>query len=159
MKHSHLLTIIVVIALAAVCASAFAQLGGDAAAGAAPVVAPPAAGDAQAATPPQGHAGAQKAAGAAAAAPPAIAVSGNFVYVIQGRTLYQFAVDGLKLIAQAQLGPEPRDATARPARKGGKGKGKGILPAPDAGLPNATPGAAAPATGANGAAVVVPPAK
>jgi hypothetical protein len=39
------------------------------------------------------------------AAQPAIAVAGDCVYVVKGNTLYQFAVDGLRLLAKAELEP------------------------------------------------------
>ena len=140
MKHKHVLTIIAVIALAAACASAFAQAGAGAAAGAA-----------------------QKLLAAAASAPPAIAISGNFVYVVQGRVLYQFSVDGLKLIAQAQLGPNPRELLRGAAARRGRKAGKGGLPAPDAGNPNPAPaGGNAPAgnppAAGDAPTVVAPPA-
>ena len=32
-----------------------------------------------------------------------VAASGNFVYVLSGNTLYQFSVDGLKLVAKTTL--------------------------------------------------------
>ena len=32
-----------------------------------------------------------------------VAASGNFVYVVSGNTLYQFSVDGLKLVAKTTL--------------------------------------------------------
>ena len=45
-----------------------------------------------------------------------VAASGNFVYVVSGNTLYQFSVDGLKLVAKTTL------PTAE--RGGGQGGGK-----------------------------------
>ena len=45
-----------------------------------------------------------------------VAASGNYVYVISGNTLYQFSVDGLKLVAKTTL------PTAE--RGGGQGGGK-----------------------------------
>ena len=32
-----------------------------------------------------------------------VAASGNYVYVVSGNTLYQFSVDGLKLVAKTTL--------------------------------------------------------
>jgi hypothetical protein len=45
-----------------------------------------------------------------------VAASGNYVYVVSGNTLYQFSVDGLKLVAKTTL------PTAE--RGGGQGGGK-----------------------------------
>jgi hypothetical protein len=45
-----------------------------------------------------------------------VAASGNYVYVLSGNTLYQFSVDGLKLVAKTTL------PTAE--RGGGQGGGK-----------------------------------
>ena len=45
-----------------------------------------------------------------------VAASGNYVYVVSGNTLYQFSVDGLKLVAKTIL------PTAE--RGGGQGGGK-----------------------------------
>jgi hypothetical protein len=39
------------------------------------------------------------------ASQPAIAVAGDCVYVVKGNTLYQFAVEGLRLLAKAELEP------------------------------------------------------
>jgi len=44
-----------------------------------------------------------------------VAASGNYVYVVSGNTLYQFSVDGLKLVAKTTL------PTAE--RGGGRGEG------------------------------------
>ncbi len=44
---------------------------------------------------------------------PAIAVAGDYVYVVKGNTLYQFAVDGLRLVAKAELEPPPAERKAR----------------------------------------------
>ena len=43
-----------------------------------------------------------------------IAASGNFVYVLSGNTLYQFSVDGLKLVTKTTL----------PNVRGGEGGGR-----------------------------------
>jgi hypothetical protein len=51
---------------------------------------------------------------------PAIAVADGFVFVVFGNTLFQFTVDGLKQVAQAQLqpqqpkGPPPPPGTIKP---------------------------------------------
>jgi hypothetical protein len=45
-----------------------------------------------------------------------VAASGNYVYVVSGNTLFQFSVDGLKLVAKTTL------PTAE--RGGGQGGGK-----------------------------------
>lgn len=45
-----------------------------------------------------------------------VAASGNYVYVVSGNTLYQFSVEGLKLVAKTTL------PTAE--RGGGQGGGK-----------------------------------
>ena len=47
------------------------------------------------------------------AAQPAIAVAGEHVYVVKGNVLYQFAVDGLKLVAKAELEAAAPEAKAR----------------------------------------------
>lgn len=60
----------------------------------------------------------------AAMVPPAIAVSDGFVFVVYGGTLYQFTVDGLKLVAQVDL----------PGRRGGNRPG-----GPGGALPPAAP--------------------
>jgi hypothetical protein len=52
---------------------------------------------------------------------PAIAVADGFVFVVYGGTLYQFTIDGLKLVAQAEL-PRPQRAN--------RGGGDGMPPAP-----------------------------
>ena len=46
-----------------------------------------------------------------------VAASGNFVYVISGNTLYQFSVDGLKLVAKTTLPTAERG-------QGGRGQGR-----------------------------------
>ena len=43
-----------------------------------------------------------------------VAASGNFVYVLSGNTLYQFSVDGLKLVTKTTL----------PNVRGGEGGGR-----------------------------------
>ena len=43
-----------------------------------------------------------------------VAASGNYVYVLSGNTLYQFSVDGLKLVAKTTL----------PNVRGGEGGGR-----------------------------------
>jgi hypothetical protein len=45
-----------------------------------------------------------------------VAASGNYVYVVSGNTLYQFSVDGLKLVAKTTLPTTERG--------GGQGGGK-----------------------------------
>lgn len=47
---------------------------------------------------------------------PAIAVADGYVFVVSGGTLFQFAIDGLKLVGQVQL-PMPA------GRMGGQGGG------------------------------------
>ncbi len=46
-----------------------------------------------------------------------VAASGNFVYVVSGNTLYQFSVDGLKLVAKTTLPTAERG-------QGGRGQGR-----------------------------------
>jgi hypothetical protein len=46
-----------------------------------------------------------------------VAASGNYVYVISGNTLYQFSVDGLKLVAKTLLPLSDRG-------QGGRGQGR-----------------------------------
>ena len=46
-----------------------------------------------------------------------VAASGNYVYVISGNTLYQFSVDGLKLVAKTTLPTAERG-------QGGRGQGR-----------------------------------
>jgi hypothetical protein len=74
--------------------------------------------------------------------PAAIAVAGDFVYVVQGNTLYQFAVDGLRLVAQTELAAE---AHAKKKKKAN------ALQLPNPGLPNAQAGPAQPGNAATGA--------
>ena len=47
------------------------------------------------------------------ASQPAIAVAGDHVYVVKGNTLYQFSVDGLRLLAKAELEQPPAEGNAR----------------------------------------------
>ena len=42
-----------------------------------------------------------------------VAASGNFVYVLSGNTLYQFSVDGLKLVTKTTLPTNNRDGEGR----------------------------------------------
>jgi hypothetical protein len=52
------------------------------------------------------------------AAPPAIAVGGDYVYVVRGNMLYQFSVNGLKLVAKTQIEtPSPEKLARREALK------------------------------------------
>jgi len=46
-----------------------------------------------------------------------VAASGNYVYVLSGNTLYQFSVDGLKLVAKTTLPLSDRG-------QGGRGQGR-----------------------------------
>ena len=46
-----------------------------------------------------------------------VAASGNYVYVLSGNTLYQFSVDGLKLVAKTTLPTAERG-------QGGRGQGR-----------------------------------
>ena len=47
-----------------------------------------------------------------------VAASGNYVYVVSGNTLYQFSVDGLKLVAKTTL------PTAERGQGGVRGQGR-----------------------------------
>ena len=49
-----------------------------------------------------------------------VAASGNYVYVVSGNTLYQFSVDGLKLVAKITL-----PTTERGGVDGSFGRGQG----------------------------------
>ena len=49
-----------------------------------------------------------------------VAASGNFVYVVSGNTLYQFSVDGLKLVAKTTLPTVERGGV-----DGSSGRGQG----------------------------------
>jgi hypothetical protein len=60
---------------------------------------------------PLGQGGGMKAGGGS------VAASGNFVYVLSGNTLYQFSVDGLKLVAKTTLPLSDRG-------QGGRGQGR-----------------------------------
>ena len=62
---------------------------------------------------PLGQAGGIRAGGGAS-----VAASGNYVYVVSGNTLYQFSVDGLKLVAKTTL------PTAERGQGGGRGQGR-----------------------------------
>ena len=62
---------------------------------------------------PLGQVGGMRAGGGAS-----VAASGNYVYVVSGNTLYQFSVDGLKLVAKTTL------PTAERGQGGGRGQGR-----------------------------------
>lgn len=49
-----------------------------------------------------------------------VAASGNYVYVVSGNTLFQFSVDGLKLVAKTTL-----PAVQRGGENGSEGGGRG----------------------------------
>jgi len=49
-----------------------------------------------------------------------VAASGNYVYVVSGNTLYQFSVDGLKLVAKTSLPTQERGG----AQGFGRGQGR-----------------------------------
>jgi hypothetical protein len=49
-----------------------------------------------------------------------VAASGNFVYVVSGNTLYQFSVDGLKLVTKTTLPTTNRGSVD------GVGRGQGV---------------------------------
>jgi hypothetical protein len=51
-----------------------------------------------------------------------VAASGNYVYVVSGNTLYQFSVDGLKLVAKTTLPTVDRGGVDGSA---GRGQGGG----------------------------------
>jgi hypothetical protein len=52
------------------------------------------------------------------AVPPAIAVGGDYVYVVRGNMLYQFSVNGLKLVAKAEIEtPSPEKLARKEALK------------------------------------------
>ena len=57
-----------------------------------------------------------------------VAASGNYVYVISGNTLYQFSVDGLKLVAKTTLPTVDRGGVDGSA---GRGQGGGKQGRPD----------------------------
>ena len=48
-----------------------------------------------------------------------VAASGNYVYVVSGGTLYQFSVDGLKLVTKAQIPAFDRGGVDGAAGRGG----------------------------------------
>ena len=62
---------------------------------------------------PLGQVGGMRAGGGAS-----VAASGNYVYVVSGNTLYQFSVDGLKLVAKTTL------PTAERGQGGVRGQGR-----------------------------------
>ena len=51
-----------------------------------------------------------------------VAAAGNYVYVVSGGTLYQYSVDGLKLVTKAQL---PAQERGQGGQGGGEGRGGG----------------------------------
>ena len=53
-----------------------------------------------------------------------VAASGNYVYVVSGNTLFQFSVDGLKLVAKTTLPTVDRGGVDGSAGRGG-GRGQG----------------------------------
>lgn len=66
---------------------------------------------------PLGQAGGMRAGGGGAS----VAASGNFVYVVSGNTLYQFSVDGLKLVTKATLPTTSRGEGGGNGGGGGRG--------------------------------------
>jgi hypothetical protein len=66
---------------------------------------------------PLGQGGGMRAGGGAS-----VAASGNYVYVVSGNTLYQFSVDGLKLVAKTTL---PTASRGEGGGNGGGGRGQG----------------------------------
>ena len=58
-----------------------------------------------------------------------VAASGNYVYVVSGGTLYQFSVDGLKLVTKAQIPASDRGGVDGAAGRGGGGGRKNNDPA------------------------------
>jgi hypothetical protein len=72
---------------------------------------------------PLGQAGGIRAGGGAS-----VAASGNYVYVVSGNTLYQFSVDGLKLVAKTTLPTVDRGGVDGSA---GRGQGGGKQGRPD----------------------------
>jgi hypothetical protein len=58
-----------------------------------------------------------------------VAASGNYVYVVSGGTLYQFSVDGLKLVTKAQIPVTDRGGVDGAAGRGGGGGRKNNDPA------------------------------
>jgi len=65
---------------------------------------------------PLGQGGGMRAGGGGAS----VAASGNYVYVVSGNTLYQFSVDGLKLVAKTTL-----PTVSRGGEDGSFGRGQG----------------------------------
>lgn len=69
---------------------------------------------------------------------PVMTATDRFVYVLRGNTLYQFSVDGLRLVNQAQLPPRRGESleTMRPGAgrrpRGGAGAVPGSAPAGEA---------------------------
>lgn len=57
-----------------------------------------------------------------------VAASGNYVYVVSGNTLYQFSVDGLKLVTKTTLPTVDRGGVDGSA---GRGQGGGKQGRPD----------------------------
>ena len=76
----------------------------------------------------------------------AITVAGQFIFVVQGNTLFQFALDDLHLVRQASLMPtmqpgmQPRGGNTL---GGFSGFGGGGQPTPDASRPRPMPDARA----------------
>ena len=58
-----------------------------------------------------------------------VAASGNYVYVVSGNTLYQFSVDGLKLVAKTTLPTVDRGGVDGSAGRGGGGGRRNNPPA------------------------------
>ena len=58
-----------------------------------------------------------------------VAASGNYVYVVSGNTLYQFSVDGLKLVAKTTLPTVDRGGVDGSAGRGGGGGRRNDPPA------------------------------
>ena len=54
-----------------------------------------------------------------------VAASGNYVYVVSGNTLYQFSVDGLKLLTKATLPTAERSNRGGEGGAAGRGEGGG----------------------------------
>lgn len=53
-----------------------------------------------------------------------VAASGNYVFVVSGNTLYQFSVDGLKLVAKTTLPTVDRGGVDGTAGRGQGGGGR-----------------------------------
>ena len=58
-----------------------------------------------------------------------VAASGNYVYVVSGNTLFQFSVDGLKLVAKTTLPTVDRGGVDGSAGRGGGGGRRNDPPA------------------------------